>query len=118
MSQNSFRVEAERPNGSVTRLRLQGRLVGPEAGRRLVDSANGLGSDTQPLVLDFDQLEFMDCAGIGSLVQVACAAREAGRPLKLTGMNSRVRELMNTVGCFDALKSRGSAATSGKSDAP
>jgi anti-anti-sigma factor len=103
MSQDSFRVDVDRPADSTARLRLRGRLVGPDAGRRLIDSAGASTAQASRLVLDFDGLEYMDCAGVGSLVQIACASRSAGRRLELTGMNSRVRELMDAVGCFDAL---------------
>lgn len=117
MSQQLFRVVADRPADATDRLRLAGRLVGPDAGRRLIASADQLTPAASRLVLDFDGLEYMDCAGVGSIVQIACASRSAGRRIELTGMNSRVRELMDAVGCFDALESERRAATSGESDA-
>ena len=110
MSSPSLRVEVERPGADVALLRLNGRLAGPAAGRRLTDAAGELPGSVTRLVLDLQGVEYMDGVGVGSVAQLCCAARAAGHRLVLAGMNPRVRSILDTSGFLPMVEQADSAA--------
>ncbi len=104
MSALPLHVEVRNPAAGAALLSLRGRLVGPLAGRSLLDGADGLGPGLDRVVIDLNDLEFMDCAGVGTLAQIACASRSANRRLVFTGMNGRVRQILETAGILGSFE--------------
>ncbi len=98
-----LRVELEESSPGTTKLRMQGRLVGPAAVMELINGAACLPPGLRRLIVDLDGLEYMDCAGVGALAQIVCACRSAERELLLVGGNSRVREILDAVGFAEHL---------------
>lgn len=124
MSPLPLHVEVRTPTRGAALLSLRGRIVGPVAGRRLLEGADDLDPGLDRVVIDMNGVEFMDCAGVGALAQIACASRSANRRLVFTGMNGRVRQILDTAGflgkleCADTLDAAlHSAAASVRDDA-
>jgi len=56
--------------------------------------------DTQPLsaIVDVSDVTFCDAAGLGMFAKVAHHAREAGRPIRLTGARPSLVRIMRITG--------------------
>lgn len=70
-------------------------------------------SDSQRLVIDLDQIDFIDSAGIGALISCLRIAAESKAQLVLCGLNRPVKalfELMRMHRVFEIHQDRESAA--------
>jgi len=83
-----------RPVGDVLLIRCQGRIV---AGNEVftlhscvADSIDKYGD----VVLQLDQVEFVDSSGLGALVRLTQAARSKGGDLKLSGVPASIRKVL------------------------
>jgi len=103
-------VVSERPAQGVALMRLRGRLSGPGAGKRVLDTAGGLQQDVRLLILDMGAVEYMDGAGLGALAQLCCTTRAHKRRLVVTGMNGRVRGILAAADMLPLLEEADSAA--------
>ena len=76
-------------------LEARGRItLGPETEslrQRLKDTSE---SGHKQIVLDLAGVDYIDSAGLGTLVSGAASVRRAGGELKLANLTSRVRDLM------------------------
>lgn len=97
-------VASERPAPEVALLKLRGRLSGPGAGKRVLEAAGGLQPGVRLLILDMNAVEYMDGAGVGALAQICCTARASQRRLVLTGMNGRVRGILEAADMLPLLE--------------
>jgi stage II sporulation protein AA (anti-sigma F factor antagonist) len=62
------------------------------------------------VVIDFNELEFIDSTGIGAILGVIHNARELDLHVEFMGLNETIIDLFETVGVFrvmEALKKRG-----------
>ncbi|MCY9666527.1 STAS domain-containing protein [Paenibacillus alginolyticus] len=62
------------------------------------------------VVIDFNELEFIDSTGIGAILGVIHNARELNLNVEFMGLNETIIDLFETVGVFrvmEALKKRG-----------
>lgn len=82
-------------------------LAGGRSGQRVLRMSGTLGLDTVPdflktiraekepvVILDFGGLSYIDSAGVGSLVQTFAAFKKSERRLALSGVNERVRAVL------------------------
>lgn len=104
MHRETLHVDIGNPAAEVALVSLRGRLSGPTDSRILLDATEGLRPGLNRVVLDCRELEYMDCAGVGALAQLACASRSANRRLVLAGMNGRVREILDAAGVLGHLE--------------
>lgn len=83
-----------RPVGDVLVVQCQGRIVaGNEVftlHARVGDSLDKYGD----VVLQLDQVEFVDSSGLGALVRLMQAARSKGGDLKLSGLPPKIRKVL------------------------
>jgi anti-sigma B factor antagonist len=87
-----------REAGTVTVLDLSGKLTGYEGVELLQDAVGGLvHRGTSHILINLDQVPYMDSAGIGALVTCYKRALERGSTLKLLNPQKRVFDLLHIV---------------------
>jgi len=88
-----LRLES-RPVGDVMVIQCQGRIV---AGNEVYTLHAQVGDNVVKygdVVLELDQVEFVDSSGMGALVRLTQAARAKGGDLKLSGVPAKVRKAL------------------------
>src|SRR5271154_387374 len=83
-----------RPVGDVLVIQCQGRIV---AGKEVFTLHSYVGDSFVKygdVVLQLDEVEFVDSSGLGALVRLMQAARLKGGDLKLSGLPPRIRKTM------------------------
>ena len=89
----------------VSVVALDGRIVLGEESNALREKIKALIAEgKKKVVLNMDNITFIDSAGLGELVVVHMWIRASGCSLKLAGVNPRVRELFeltNLLSVFD-----------------
>ena len=83
-----------RPVGEVFVIECQGRIV---AGNEIFTLHSHVGDAIEKygdVVLQLDQLQFIDSSGLGALVRLMQAARTKGGDLKLSGVPPQVRKVL------------------------
>jgi anti-sigma B factor antagonist len=93
MQLNDFDIRETRRADSV-RVAVSGELD-LETGPALAARLRQIRAERKAIQLDLSRLEFIDCAGIRSLLQAAKDARESGSPLEVVEQpNFRVRHVL------------------------
>lgn len=90
--------------GDATILHCKGRLVFRQEAAALSHAVMELLESRQNVVLDLQGVTGMDSAGMGELVSLHMWAQGKGRSLKLSGLTSRIRhllELTNLTSVFE-----------------
>ena len=88
-----LRLES-RPVGEVLIVQCHGRIV---AGNEVSTLHSQVGDSIDKygdVVLQLDQVEFVDSSGLGALVRLMHAARSKGGDLKLCGLQPRIRKML------------------------
>src|ERR1700719_4443168 len=88
-----LRLES-RPVGDVLIVQCHGRIV---AGDEVFTLHSQVGDSIEKygdVVLQLDQVEFVDSSGLGALVRLMRAARAKGGDLKLSGVPDRIRKML------------------------
>jgi anti-sigma B factor antagonist len=88
-----LRLES-RPVGDVLVMQCHGRIV---AGNEVFTLHARVGDSIEKygdVVLQFDEVEFVDSSGLGALVRLVQAARAKGGDLKLSGLPPRIRKVL------------------------
>ena len=88
-----LRLES-RPVGEVLIVQCHGRIV---AGNEVFTLHSQVGDSVEKygdVVLQLDQVEFVDSSGLGALVRLMRAARLKGGDLKLSGLQPRIRKML------------------------
>lgn len=101
--QNEFGVEV-RTDGSAAVIVVRGELdlaTSPELEQQLEQL---WGSDTQVLVIDLRELEFMDSTGLSIIVKAHQRLSEAGRKLSLVRGSQQVQRLLDLTGVSERLR--------------
>jgi anti-sigma B factor antagonist len=108
-----LRLES-RPVGDVLLIQCHGRIIaGNEVftlHARVVDAIEKYGD----VVLQLDQVEFVDSSGLGAMMRLVQAARSKGGDLKLTGVPAKVHkvlQLTNLLAQFEVYDSIEEAIT-------
>jgi two-component system, OmpR family, sensor kinase len=96
-----FRIEEARRNGLVV-LRLRGDLdlASADAVAERLDALSAAG---EPVLLDLDNLAFMDSSGLRVVLQAAENSRTSGWRFMLTPGSQQVRHLFDSAGVTDRL---------------
>jgi len=108
-----LRLES-RAVGEVLIVQCHGRIV---AGNEVLTMHAGIGDSIVKygdVVLQLDQVEFIDSSGLGALMRLLQAARAKGGDLKLTGVPPRIRktmEMTNLLAQFETYDSVEEAIT-------
>src|SRR5271167_2459732 len=83
-----------RPVGDVLIVQCQGRIVVGNEVSTLFLHVNESFAKYGDIVLQLDQVEFVDSSGFGALVRLMQAARSKGGDLKLSGVPPRIRKML------------------------
>jgi anti-sigma B factor antagonist len=108
-----LRLES-RPVGDVLIVQCQGRIVAGKEVNTLHYSIQDALARYGDIVMQLDQVEFVDSSGLGALVRLMQAARAKGGDLKLSGVSPATRkslEMTNLLSQFEAYDSVEEAIT-------
>ena len=108
-----LRLES-RPVGDVLVVQCQGRIVAGKEVNTLHYSIQDSITRYGDIVLQLDQVEFIDSSGLGALVRLMQAARAKGGDLKLSGVPPLIRktlEMTNLLSQFETYDSVEEAIT-------
>jgi anti-sigma B factor antagonist len=86
---------SRREREGVTILDMKGRItVGPEAGALREAVAAAVTDGIRQLVLNLEQVDFIDSTGLGAVVMSSTTMRKSGGTVKLLNLNRRNIELL------------------------
>jgi anti-sigma B factor antagonist len=108
-----LRLES-RPVGDVLLIRCHGRIVSGNEVYTLHSQVGDSFVKYSDVVLQFDQVEFVDSSGLGALVRLVQAARSKGGDLKLSGVSPKILktlEMTNLLSQFETYDSVEEAIT-------
>jgi len=88
-----LRLES-RPVGDVLVIQCEGRIVGGKEVFTLHSYVGDSFVKYGDVVLQLDQVEFVDSSGLGAMVRLMQAARSKGGDLKLSGVPPRIRKTL------------------------
>lgn len=66
---------------------------------------NSIESGTEKVIIDVEELEFIDSTGIGSIINLVHAAVEHNFDVEFAGMSDEIKELFETIGVFKIMES-------------
>jgi anti-sigma B factor antagonist len=87
-----LRVESSRPGAAV--VRIDGRLDLVTAGEAKQQMVEAIEGGQRRLVLDMAQVEFVDSSGLGAIVGVLKAARQAGGDVRIASPTGQLRSIL------------------------
>jgi anti-anti-sigma factor len=91
-----LKLETEKKKSETT-VRPTGRIT-LNTNAALEDAVRDLIAQGGPIVLDMANVDYIDSAGLGTLVSVYMHARRANCPLKIANPKQRIRDLFNRSG--------------------
>ena len=93
----ALRMTHREVNG-VTVIQMEGRIVLGEESNALRERIKSLLSDNKKnIVLNMDNVTYIDSAGLGTLVATFHSARAQGATLKLSNLGSKFREVLQVT---------------------
>jgi anti-sigma B factor antagonist len=90
----SFRVER---NGASVIVPLYGSLTRDDTYPLISECMALIRRGERRLILDFENVKFIDSAGIGMLLMLSAECQQAGGRMGLSGSSSAVAEILNNV---------------------
>ena len=87
-----------------------GRLTS-EVAAEFKDEIRALIPQTKRIVLDLDQVVFIDSSGLGSIIGVYATARKASCELQLVNLSKKVRDLLGMAKVLSVFESAGQFGT-------
>jgi anti-sigma B factor antagonist len=100
--QSHFRLEV-RNQGRATVIAVSGELDLASSPALQEELDRVAGSDSQLLIIDLRELDFMDSTGLSILIRAHQAAEEAGHRLAIVNGSRQVRRLLSLTGVADRL---------------
>jgi len=91
------------------------RLMHPSLAEFSSSAAGALAGGTRKMVIDLSQVEYLDSAAIGCLMDLYRQAATAGATLKLAGVQRRVETMLTLVGANQFMEIYPDAAAAVKS---
>ena len=85
----------------------EGRALVELSGRVTIDSSPALrerfltllqGDNAEPVIVDLDEVSYIDCSGIATLIDALKIARNRNTSLHLKGLHGRLRHLFEITG--------------------
>jgi anti-sigma B factor antagonist len=100
----SMEIVVESPQQDVAVARLTGRLDFASAAEARGCFAEAIGAGHRNLIVDLSKVDFVDSAGLGSLIGGMRTARQAGGDLSIAEPTEQVRMLMSLTSLDQVLK--------------
>ena len=104
-----------RNDGTALVLDCKGRIVVGEEATLLDQQVRELVKQNPAVVLNLSEVNYIDSTGLGTLVGLYGAARNAGHQIKLAGLTDRIKDLLQItklVTVFETFESVGDAVSS------
>src|SRR4051812_35007144 len=92
---HTFTTTASRSTAEVALVAFRGELDLPVVPRAAAALERLLRAGVRELLVDLDELTFLDCAGLGMLIEVACAANLLGARVYVLRAHGQPRELLD-----------------------
>lgn len=88
----------KRTNQNVTILDLKGKILIGEGIDELREKINdALTSGTKNLILNFDEVPYLDSTGLGEIVRSYTSAKKAGGVVKIVNLTEKVEDLLSVT---------------------
>lgn len=100
----TMKVNLEPRQGGVVVARLTGRLDFSSAQAARGEFSDAITAGYPKLVIDLGKIEFVDSAGLGSLIGGMRRARQAGGDLRIANPNDQVKTLLSLTSLDQVLK--------------
>jgi anti-sigma B factor antagonist len=100
--QSHFRVEV-RSDGRASVITVSGELDLASSGALEEELTRVAESDTEQVIIDLRELEFMDSTGLSTLVKAHQRAQEAGQEFVLVRGSHQVQRLLSLTGVAERL---------------
>ncbi len=89
----TLKIDKRDANG-ITIVVCHGRIVFGEESNYLREKLKEILVSARQIVLDLSGVTYIDSGGLGTLVGVYSSARAAGADVKLTGLNQRIKDVL------------------------
>ena len=107
---------ADREADGVSVVVLEGRIVlGEESNALREKLKNLIAEGKKKIVLNMDNIEYIDSSGLGTLVAAHCSAKTRGASLRLCHLGSKFQEVLQItklVTIFDVYDTKAAAVAS------
>ncbi|MFZ5518994.1 MAG: STAS domain-containing protein [Candidatus Zhuqueibacterota bacterium] len=91
--------------GNVVLLPLEGKLMGGTETKSLSDELQQLvATGYTRIVLDFENVKWINSPGIGALIKWLCILREHGGDLRITHAEGKVKDYLKITKLMDVIK--------------
>jgi anti-sigma B factor antagonist len=92
-------IETKQMEPGVSVVAVSGRLVLGREIEQLESIVNGLmGQGRKKVVFDLTTLDYVDSAGIGTLISCLTSIKKSGGELRIAGVNARIQRLFKMTG--------------------
>ena len=106
----------KRKKGDVTILDLKGKILIGEGIDELRESINNvIKADEKKLLLNFDQVPYLDSTGLGEVVRSYTSLKKEGGMVKIINLTQKVRDLLSVtklITVFDTFEDEDEAVNS------
>jgi anti-sigma B factor antagonist len=92
----TLKIDTRVVNG-VTIASCHGRIVFGDESNYLREQLKQILSSSRKVILDLSDVTYIDSGGLGTLVGVYSSARAAGADVKLTGLNQRIKDVLQVT---------------------
>lgn len=92
-----FQVNLEL-NGAIATVKMTGDLTHTAEERLINAYEKAASAKAKHLILDFQQVEYINSAGMSIIIAILTRAQEAGQELRACGLSSHFQKIFNMVG--------------------
>lgn len=96
---------------AVTAIRIGGDITGASEPALMAAYVRAGEAGARAIILDFEQLEYMNSGGIGLLVTILVRAQRAGQRLLATGLSEHYRQILSLTRLDEAIEIHDSEAS-------
>jgi len=97
MTKPGFRFNQTSPEAGVAIFHLAGRLFGYGPCWDFLESLRDTTDEFPNVILDMENVEYADSTGVGILAAAYASVQNAGGSMVLSGMNDRVRTILDVL---------------------
>lgn len=97
MTKPGFRFSQNSPESGVVVFSLAGRLFGYSPCWDFLESLRDSTDEYPNVILDMEKVEYADSTGVGILAAAYASVQNAGGDMVLTGLNDRVRTILDVL---------------------
>ncbi len=103
VSQDKVTMEVRHLNRWISLIEIEGELTGTAEKRLMEAYTQAVTPETHTIILNFEQLVYMNSSGIGLLVTLLIRATRQGQRLATVGLSSHYRHIFELTGLNEAI---------------